>query len=87
MRVIAGFICALVLLAVAAYVYGGAFDVAASTPHSTFERSLFSATMKHSVVVMASGVPEPPPFADDMIRDGFGHYDDMCTICHGGPGP
>ena len=29
---------------------------------------------------------EPLPFTGDMIVEGFEHYDEMCTGCHGGPG-
>ncbi len=88
MRFIAGFTCALGLLAVVgvATAYSGIFDVAASTPHSAFERWLLGATMKRSVVAMAASVGDPPPFTDGMIKDGFAHYDDMCRVCHGAPG-
>ena len=41
-------------------------------------------TMKQSVVARAGGVDEPAHFADEMTRDGFQHYDEMCTTCQGG---
>jgi mono/diheme cytochrome c family protein len=87
-RFVAGLICALILMsgAGAAYIYSGAFDVAASTPHNVFEQWLFGTAMKRSVVAMSGNVSEPPSFTDDMVKDGFDHYDDMCTVCHGGPG-
>jgi hypothetical protein len=84
----AGFLCALVLLAIAGvvYVYSGQFDVAASSPNSEFELWAFHKTMRWSVVAKANSVDSPPPFTDEMIKDGLEHYDEMCTICHGGPG-
>ena len=69
-----------------AYIYGGAFDVAASTPHNTYEESLFRTAMKRSVVVMSRSISLPPRFTDYMVKDGFDHYKDMCAGCHGGPG-
>jgi mono/diheme cytochrome c family protein len=42
--------------------------------------------MEHSIVARAGAEDGPPPFTDEMIRDGFEHYDEMCTTCHGGPG-
>jgi mono/diheme cytochrome c family protein len=42
--------------------------------------------MRQSVVTRAAGIDNPPPFTDGMIKDGFDHYDDMCAVCHGGPG-
>jgi mono/diheme cytochrome c family protein len=88
MRFIAGFLAALVLLAIAgaASVYSGAYDVAASSPHSKLERLILNATMMHSVTARADTVESPPTFNDEMVRDGFEHYDEMCTVCHAGPG-
>ncbi len=88
MRFFVGFVSALVLLGIAGvvYVYSGKFDVAASSSHNAFERWLFNTTMERSVVTRSGGVNDPPPFTDDMIRDGFEHYDEMCTVCHAGPG-
>ncbi len=86
-RYIAAFISAVGLVAIGgvAYVCSGTFDIAASSPHSTFERWLLGTAMRRAVVAKAASVDEPPPFTDDMITDGFQHYDEMCTGCHGGP--
>ena len=88
MRFVAGVICALVILGLAsvAYVYSGWFDVAASSPHNALERWALNTTMKRSVVAGAQSVGDPPAFSDEMVRDGFEHYDEMCTVCHAGPG-
>jgi hypothetical protein len=85
-RFIAGLVWAFVLLAVAggAYIYSGAFNVVASTPYNAFEQWLFGTTMKRSVVAGSRDVSQPPPFTDDMIRDGSDHYEERCTVCHGG---
>jgi mono/diheme cytochrome c family protein len=70
----------------AAYIYSGAFDVAASTPHNAFEQSLFRTAMRRSVVAMSQSMSQPPRFTDDMVRDGFERYQHLCAGCHGGPG-
>jgi len=87
-RFAAGLISSLLLLGIAGilYVYSGAFDVAASSLHSDFERELFSTVMKHSVTVKAESDDPLPVFTDRMIMDGFEHYDEMCITCHGAPG-
>jgi mono/diheme cytochrome c family protein len=88
MRFVAGVICALVALGIIsiAYVYSGWFDVAASSSHFALERWALNTTMKRSVIAAARNVADPPPFSDEMVKDGFGHYDEMCTVCHAGPG-
>jgi mono/diheme cytochrome c family protein len=73
-------------LASVAYVYSGWFDVAASGPHNALERWALNTTMKRSVVAGAISVGDPLAFSDEMVRDGFEHYDEMCTVCHAGPG-
>jgi mono/diheme cytochrome c family protein len=87
-RFIAGILCALTLPGIAGitFVYSGWFDVAASSPHSKIEQWVFNKTMKQSVVAQAAGIADPPTFTDEMVRDGFEHYDEMCTVCHAGPG-
>jgi mono/diheme cytochrome c family protein len=86
-RFIAGGVGTLVVLGIAgvAYVYSGWFDVAASSSHNDLERWALNTTMKRSVVAGARSVGDPPPFGDEMFKDGFEHYDKMCTVCHGGP--
>ena len=54
--------------------------------HNALERWALNTTMKRSVVAGARSVGDPPPFSDEMFKDGFEHYDEMCTVCHGGPG-
>ena len=81
-----GFTLVIVAGVGAAYIYAGAFDVAASTPHNAFEQSLFRTAMRRSVVAMSRSISQLPRFTDHMVKDGFDHYEDMCGGCHGGPG-
>ena len=59
-----------------AVVYSGAYEVAASNPHSRLDRLILNVTMKHSVTARADTVESPPTFNDEMVRDGFEHYDE-----------
>ena len=81
-----GFTLVVVTGVVAAYIYSGAFDVAASTLDNAFEQSLFRTAMRRSVLAMSRSIGQPPRFTDHMVKDGFDHYEDMCGGCHGGPG-
>lgn len=77
-----------VLLAAAclAFVYSGAYDVAATQPHSRAERWLLRTLMERSVRARVDDVPEPPDESDELLAVGFHHYDEMCVVCHGAPG-
>jgi mono/diheme cytochrome c family protein len=88
LKFIGGIVFTLVIAAGvgAAYMYSGAFDVAASAPHNAFEQSLFRTAMRRSVVAMSRSISHPPRLTDDMVKGGFNHYEDMCAGCHGGPG-
>jgi len=80
----------LVLLAVAgafAFIYSGAYDVAATTPHSNLVQWAFSTTMDHSVASRAVRVEVPDDLSDPArIREGAAHYAETCESCHAGPG-
>ncbi len=81
-----GFTLVIVAGVGAAYIYSGAFDVAASTSHNAFEQSLFRTAMRRSVVAMSRRISPPPRFTNDMVKGGFAQYEDICAGCHGGPG-
>jgi mono/diheme cytochrome c family protein len=87
MRFLAGFVTALILGALAAYllIISGTYDVAATVPDTAIERTIFSAIMRDSVQARA-GNESPRTWDDEQIRTGFEHYDGMCVICHGAPG-
>lgn len=76
----------LVAAGVAAYVYFGAFNVAADVPHSAAVFQLLQSTRQRSIEVHAAGVVVPPLDDAKMIAEGAEHYDAMCTGCHLAPG-
>lgn len=85
---LSGLALVVVLLAVAGLgvVYSGAYDVAATKPHSRAERWILRTLMERSVRAHADDVPGPPAPSDELLATGFHHYDEMCAVCHGAPG-
>jgi mono/diheme cytochrome c family protein len=76
----------LVLVAGAALVFSGSYNVAATDPPSRAERWFLRTMMERSVRARVDDVPEPPEESDELLASGFHHYDEMCVVCHGGPG-
>lgn len=67
-----------------AVIFSGAYDVAATVPHSAPVHWLLSTTTERSIAVRADDEPsfKPPP---ERLA-GFKSYDAMCVQCHGAPG-
>ena len=78
-------ICFLILGSVI-FIYSGAYNVAATVPHSEFATWLLNTVKTSSVRKHAEGIKEPPLDSEALLREGFEHYDDMCSGCHGAPG-
>lgn len=87
MRFFAGLLTALVILCVGVVgvVFSGIYNVAATEPHSSLVRWLFSTTMHRSIEMHASKI-EPPAVSDDQVQSGIAEFDEMCVTCHGAPG-
>jgi len=67
-------------------VYGGFYNVAATTQHWQPVYSLLEKTMHQSVQLRARGI-EPPRLDDErLIVRGAGCFRDKCVQCHGAPG-
>jgi mono/diheme cytochrome c family protein len=82
---IAGFVLVIVVGALVV-ISTGAYNVAATTPHTQLTRWLMSTTQKRSVAVRADEVPARPPVDSAMLREGSEEYREMCVACHGAPG-
>ncbi len=88
MKLIAGALLTLVLLAAAGLVlvYGGVYNVAASDDHEGIVRWLTHTTMHNSVEARAEDITPPDLSAEPMIARGARAYDAMCAGCHQAPG-
>lgn len=89
MRIVATVLVVLLLIAAGWFVllYAGAYNVAATQPHSGFTSWSFETLMHNSVESHAEGVGVPADLSErSRIETGFSHYSETCEICHGGPG-
>ena len=70
----------------AAVVFGGLYNVAATTQHTQQVYSLLEIAMRQSVRLRARDI-EPPPLDDPaLIARGLGCFVEKCVQCHGAPG-
>jgi mono/diheme cytochrome c family protein len=74
------------ILGTAAFVYFGAFSIAADVPHWPVVYRLLEAARQRSIEVHAEDIRVPPLDDPNMIAEGANHYDAMCAGCHLAPG-
>lgn len=68
-----------------AFIYSGAYDIAASTPHLPPVRWAITTLQVNAVRRSADGIAAPPLHDAPLIRRGFVLYDTLCVVCHGAP--
>lgn len=73
-------------LAVLGGVYLGAYNVAASEPHTGLVRRTLDVLQQRSVAARAGSVGEPVTPDSVALREAYLHYREMCAVCHGAPG-
>jgi mono/diheme cytochrome c family protein len=76
---------AIAVVAGAALVYVGWYNVAASEPHTAVMTKLLRTIAKNSVEARAQGI-RVPDFNSAMVAKGAVHYKENCAVCHGAPG-
>jgi mono/diheme cytochrome c family protein len=79
-------ILVLAVLGIAAFVYFGAFNIAADVPHWPVVYRLLEAARQRSIEVHAEDIPVPKLDDPNMVAEGANHYDAMCAGCHLAPG-
>ncbi|MGH6612256.1 MAG: c-type cytochrome [Burkholderiaceae bacterium] len=70
----------------AAFVYSGVYDVAATSQHTLPVYGLLEAVTRRSVVTHARAIEVPPLTSPALAERGFRLYDQHCVQCHGAPG-
>ncbi|HYE39922.1 MAG TPA: cytochrome c, partial [Ramlibacter sp.] len=70
----------------ATVVYGGLYDIGATTQHFQPVYSVLERAMRQSVKLRARDIEEPPLADERMALRGAGCYRDKCVQCHGAPG-
>ncbi len=86
--IVAVLVLLLVLAAfVAIFIYAGVYNVGADAPHSRFVFSALDELRDRSVTSYARNLAPPADLnSPKRIAAGAGLYDEMCTVCHSGPG-
>ena len=74
------------LAGAAAFIFSGAYNVAATSQHVQPIYTLLETTMRQSVRLRASGVTEPAPGDAERAQRGVACYQSLCVQCHGAPG-
>jgi len=78
----------LVLVAVGAgaFIWSGAFNIAADDPHWPLTERVMETVRDRSIEARLSGIAAPNLDDESLIRTGAGNYDAMCAGCHLEPG-
>lgn len=74
------------VLAAAAFVWSGAYDIGADDPHLRLTTSTLQTLRMRSIAVRARQIEVPDLQDPARIRRGAGNYDAMCAGCHLAPG-
>ncbi|AKJ30041.1 c-type cytochrome [Caldimonas brevitalea] len=76
----------LACLAAAGVVWGGFYDISATSSHTQPVYSLLETAMRRSVVLRSRDIKAPPLGDAAKISRGAFCYRELCVQCHGGPG-
>ena len=76
----------IIVFGVLATVFLGAYNVAATEPHTGLTRAMLNTLQQRSVGARADDVGDPPPLDSAAMQEAWSHYPGMCAVCHGAPG-
>jgi len=79
-------ILVLLIAAVAAFVWLGGYNVAASVPHWKITHWLLEKVRERSISAHSKGIIIPHLKGLKLFDIGFKNYHAMCRLCHGAPG-
>ncbi len=88
MKILIGFILALFVMAAAGVgiILSGAYNVAATAPHTRVGAWLLDTAKRRSIAVRGSSVQTPQQLTEEQALRGFKEFNEMCVTCHGAPG-
>lgn len=81
-----GVFVAVAATGIAAFVYSGAYDVTATTPHFASTHRVLRTVKEHSVKRQARNVQAPQLDDPQKVHAGLKSFQEMCVVCHGAPG-
>src|SRR4030042_34268 len=76
----------LLIAAVAAFVWTGSYNVAASVPHWKITHWFLEKVREQSISAHSRGTIVPSLNNPKLVETGFKNYHEMCRLCHGAPG-
>ena len=68
------------------YIYSGSFDPGQIRHHKPLTEKIIGITLEHSISKRIKGIVVPDLQDTSLFSVGISHYNEMCVICHGGPG-
>ena len=68
------------------YIYSGNFDPGQLKHHKPVIEKIIGITLEHSINKRIKGIVVPNLQDTSMFAVGISHYNEMCVVCHGGPG-
>jgi mono/diheme cytochrome c family protein len=68
------------------FIYCGLYNVSAMNEDRGLMSWIFNTTKKKSIEQRIKDISVPDLNDSLMIKEGFEHYDEMCSSCHGKPG-
>ncbi len=77
---------ALVIVATGAFIWSGAYNIAADEPHWPLTAWALETTRNRAIESRSESVVVPDLDGEALIRAGAGNYDAMCADCHLEPG-
>jgi mono/diheme cytochrome c family protein len=81
------FVVVLVLAAgAAAFIWSGAYNVSARSPHWDITFWLLQTVRNQSIASHSKGISAPALEDNEYIQLGLRHFHPMCRLCHGAPG-
>lgn len=74
-----------IVLAGLAYIWSGSYDVSQMSHHNAITQWIIGKTMEHSIDKRVKEI-KVSMLDTARIDEGLAHYNEMCVVCHGGPG-
>jgi len=75
-----------VIIAIAAWIWTGSYNVGADSPHWAFTRYVIGQLREHSIESRSADITVPNLDDPALVAEGAHHYAEMCTGCHLAPG-
>lgn len=68
------------------YIYSGAYNVSQLSEHNAITQWAINTAKEKSINKRIKNLKVPAMDDTSMAIEGFTHYNEMCSTCHGGPG-